>query len=116
MEIPQINTREHAQNIKKESLVTKKTDPSVAPKDPKDSSTSPLGPPKKKKMIRQSDTKNPPHGNSLTFSILSINPISFAYPSDPLDPSDEDQLTVSYLIIAPQTPPSANVDTSVSLS
>ena len=69
-----------------------------------------------KKKLKQTDSQNPPPSKFLTYLLIRVEPMSFTYPSDLLDSTEEDQLTIAKFVTSSQTPSLAKTDTSVSIS
>ena len=95
------------------SLELKKSNPSIVAKDSKDTVASSPEQPKKKKL--KYTKSQPPPGKFLSFSFIQIEPMSFAYPSDLLDASLDDQLTISDMFAGPKSYSPVVIDLLVSI-
>ena len=95
----------------KGSLELKNSDPLTIAKDSKNTSTSSLEQPQKKKP-KHTESRPPPR-KFLTFPCIQIKPMSFAYPFDILDPSSDNQLTITDMFAGSKSPSPAIIDLSV---
>ena len=98
---------------RKGSPELKKSGYSTAAKDSKDTLVSSLEQPQKKKL--KHTESQPPPGKFLTFRLIWIEPMYFAYPSNFPNPSPEDLLTITNMFADSKTSTQAITNLSVSV-